>query len=134
MGIDVSGWVEVWDALAHAWLAAIKVDSLVGRMPEIRAEVFGVQAASDSPPALAAGRGMPADASAEAQEIGAVEAAGILGQSWALWSELATTPWGQGQYRTGEPLGADWRMLFDLMKRLAESYGADRVRLVVWFW
>ena len=26
-----------------------------------------------------------------------------------------------------------WRLLFDLMRRVAEQYGSDRVRLVVWF-
>ncbi len=134
MGIDMSGWVEVWDTLDYAWQAAIKVDSLVRRMPEIRAEMFGIQPAPDSPPALAANRGIPTDASFEVQDIGIENDAGILGQSWILWSELATTHWGRGQSRSGEPLGADWRMLFDLMKRLAASYGADRVRLVVWFW
>lgn len=35
--------------------------------------------------------------------------------------------------KRGDGLCDDWRLLFDLMKRCAEDYGPDSVRLVVWF-
>lgn len=33
-----------------------------------------------------------------------------------------------------EPVSMEWRLLFDIMSRIADQYGEENVRLVVWFW
>lgn len=136
MGIDTSGWVEVWSEHMQKWEAAIRVEPLVERWPEIRARLFGVYGIEGAPTPFAAGRGIPPDTSSEAIEDSLIEYphSGHFGHTWILWSELEQTPWGQGISASGTPLPEDWQTLFDLMARLSQRYGAEHVRLVVWFW
>lgn len=71
-----------------------------------------------------------------------------LAQKFSLSEEALDTAWKSGQkwevdgkhYRILRPLNKrkealtqGWRTLFKLMETLAEQYGADGVRLIVWF-
>jgi len=75
--------------------------------------------------------------------------------TWVLWSELAAIDWeeegkeyiaedpphvvtaepgpGRRRERRRDSLTGGWVTLFALMRVLAEHYGADNVRLSVWF-
>jgi hypothetical protein len=79
-----------------------------------------------------------------------------VGETWALWRELAAIDWdeecdgyvleypepahdgwGPGpvtrRARLGDQLKGGWATLFKLMAVLAEQFGAENVRLSVWF-
>jgi hypothetical protein len=78
---------------------------------------------------------------------------GAVGETWVLWSELAVLNWDEegGEYideddlvrstpgpgrrreRRGDYLNGGWATLFKLMETLAGQFGAENVRLVVWF-
>lgn len=140
MGLDIYGWVETWNAdRQEIWQAVVNVYPLLARENEVFVYVFGITPAGnrvDSELApLAAARGIPPDASPEAREWDPVEEphSGYKGHTWTLWSELEPTPWGHGTFPSGEPLPSNWRTLFDVMARLAQEYGTEHVRLIVWF-
>jgi hypothetical protein len=102
--------------------------------------------------AIAPGRGVPEGASEQYAET--FDSAGI-GATWVLWSELAAIDWeeegedyldegpphevhaepgpGRRRERRGDYLHGGWVTLFELMRVLAEQFGADNVRLSVWF-
>lgn len=140
MGLDIDGWVEVWNAdLQETWQAVVNVTPLLARENQVFAHVFGIlpsgkRVDADYAP-LAAARGIPLNASPEAREWDPVEEphADNKGHTWILWSELEPTPWGHGTFPSGEPLPSNWGTLFDMMARLAQEYGTEHVRLVVWF-
>ena len=61
---------------------------------------------------------------------------GAVGETWVLWSELAAIDWDEKnarRERRGDYLIGGWATLFKLMEVLAEQFGADNVRLSVWF-
>lgn len=80
---------------------------------------------------------------------------GGVGETWVLWHELAAIDWneegelyievepphrvcdepalGRRRERRGNYLNGGWATLFTLMRVLAEQFGADNVRLSVWF-
>jgi len=102
--------------------------------------------------AIAPGRGAPRGASEYFSEE--FDGAGI-GATWVLWSELAAVDWEEegDEYRDNEPphvvylapgpgrrrerrgdyVNGGWATLFELMRVLAEQFGAANVRLSVWF-
>jgi hypothetical protein len=138
MGIDTSGWVEGWDSYNERWFPIVKIHELVGRRPEIRISLFGsynfgVLNEDDEPPPVAAGRGLPPDASRDVVIDSEIEEShsSNFSHTRILWSEIAQTTWGQAE---GERLWNGWQALFDIMARLAQDYGAEHVRLVAWFW
>lgn len=140
MGLQLHGWVEIQDLRYSAnWEAAINVYSLgIGRINELFIRVFGIMPSSaraeDEFHPIAPARGVPADASGEVSEWNPEGIyTGYVGHTWILWSELAETPWGQGNYPSGEPLPSNWQMLFAMMALLAKEFGQDHVRLVAWF-
>ena len=51
-----------------------------------------------------------------------------IGASWILWSEIVASNW-----RVELEVPQSWALLFELMRQLADTYSADRVRLVIWF-
>ena len=75
-------------------------------------------------------------------------ASGEIGHaSWLTWAEIERIDW-EEPAETTEPVGLSsvdhvatrrealsdsWILLFDLMRRLAQDYGSDHVRLTVWF-
>jgi hypothetical protein len=129
MGIDIFGWIELQDKVEWGWRAAIKVNAIMGRSYEAFYHVFGTQWKDSSPPPLAAGRGIPSDASRNAH----ASEDGSFGHSWLLWSEVEGTPLADGIGPEGEQLGGDWRLLCELMACLGRHYGGEHVRLIVWF-
>ena len=67
--------------------------------------------------------------------------------SWLTWTEIDRIDWEKPAETTepmglsavdhtatrGEALTEPWQLLLDLMRRLAQDYGGDNTRLVVWF-
>jgi hypothetical protein len=103
MGTDISGWVEYWDPNAERWVGVIKLVPLVSdRSYELFAWLFGVGRRPDIPmrwqdPPIAAGRGLPPDAS---DEVAAEHAADLAqfpeefyGVTWVTWREVQTIDW-----------------------------------------
>ncbi len=50
----------------------------------------------------------------------------------AQW-EIGNRVYRAERLRRGDALGEDWRLLIKMMEPLGERYGAEHVRLVVWF-
>jgi hypothetical protein len=155
----MSGWVEVrWLPPAYRpwhsplpWAAVIEVGSIIDQNSDMHGSLFGVRNVSLYRP-LAADRGLPSDLSLVAAEQ--VErlrphfATGAIGHASSLtWTEIDAIDWDE-LAQTTEPVGLSsvdhiatrrdalsqpWLLLFDLMRRLAQDYGHDNVRLVVWF-
>jgi hypothetical protein len=157
MGADIHGWVEIREAGSEWWHSVIQIDYLVYRQYGMFASLFGVRNGDLGTPAavghfraIAYGRGAPPGASPHY----ATESEGV-GETWALWSELAAIDWeeeglpwvddgpphhvqgepttGRHRERRGDYFNGGWVTLFRLMEVLAEQFGADNVRLSVWF-
>jgi hypothetical protein len=160
MGVDISGWVETRYAGIEGWYGAIRIQNIVNRQYGMYASLFGVRNSDDGKAtevgrfrAIAAGRGAPPSLSAEYVEERDTYG-GAVGETWVLWSELAAIDWDEeGEDYIGETdhlqydepgpgirrerredhLNGWWAKLFKLMAVLAEQFGADNVRLSVWF-
>lgn len=161
MGADIYGWVEIRPVGDDCWYAATRIHDIVGPEYGIFAGLFGMHNGVHSAPreggrfrAIAYQRGEPPRASKwyliERDNYG-----GAVSETWLLWSELAVVDWneegtlyvsdalphvlsatpgpGKRLERRGDHLAADWATLFKLMAVLAEQWGADNVRLSVWF-
>jgi hypothetical protein len=101
---------------------------------------------------LAPDRGFPSDPSPvlaeDMAQLRPFLSSGEIGHaSWLTWTEIDRIAWDEPA-ATREPvglssvdhittrreaLGEPWILLFDLMRRLAQDYGEDNVRLAVWF-
>ncbi|MGW3344602.1 hypothetical protein ACWDA3_14915 [Nonomuraea rubra] len=104
--------------------------------------LFGVRNQRGWPP-VAAGRGLPADASemvrADYENSALIDAA-VHGCTWISWAELRDLDMTVAAPEHG-PLtrldvlgpGTEWEYVFGVMRALARRFGADGVRLVVWF-
>jgi hypothetical protein len=156
VGADIYGWVETRTPGGPEWDSAIRIDDIVYRQYGMFASLFGVRngdpenvTADGRFRAIAPGRGAPPRPS----EYYALESHGA-GQTWALWSEFAAIDWeeegkryiaerphpidglpglGRRRERRGDYFNGGWGALFRLMEVLAEQFGADNVRLSVWF-
>ena len=153
MGADIHGWVEVkelppggyqYTSGTRYWNGVIRIRYLVERSYRVFAILFGMRNTYGVVP-LAAGRGLPNDRSVDTKLD--LEN-GMVGITWALWSELKTVDWAQLPPHLGIRQGADgeqgalpraayipqrWEALFQMMEALAGPYGDENVRLVVWF-
>jgi len=132
MGIDISGWVEVFDPYTGEWDGVIRINYLVGRTPKMFALLFGVGNQWNYA-AVVANRGFPMDSSSEVVlERRAIKdkRTGEISPSWIAWSEIEQLPF-EGVAK--EALVPSWEALFDLMRPLANRYTSRGVRLVVWF-
>ncbi len=160
MGADIYGWVEIRELGAEGWESAIRIHDIVQRSYSMFASLFGVRNSGSEVTelgrfrAIAPGRGTPSGAS----EFYAKESdsyGGGVGETWVLWNELAAIDWdeeGEGyidneaphyvyaepgpdrrRERRGDYLNGGWATLFKLMADLADQFGADNVRLSVWF-
>jgi uncharacterized UPF0160 family protein len=101
MGTDIHGWVEVRPlADEPEWYGVINAGLLVGRDYDTFGCLFGVKNYAGFVP-LAAGRGLPEDASAEVRAVttraeGMTDgeyAAAVHSASWIAWSELTVVDW-----------------------------------------
>lgn len=160
MGADIFGWVETRDPGAQWWHSAIRIHDIVYRSYAMFASLFGIRNGPTNPSedgrfhAIAAGRGAPPGASefyvGERDNYG-----GQVGETWVLGTELAAIDWDEegvedidfelphtvieesGQTlrreRRGDFLNGGWITLFKLIALLCEQFGAENVRLCVWF-
>lgn len=163
IGTDISGWVETRISGSEWWDAAVRIDDIVYRQYGIFASLFGVRngamgatggTGTERFRAIAPGRGAPPGASAfYADELASY--GGGVGETWVLWSELAAIDWdeegadyisiesphlvygepgtGRRRERRGDYLNGGWETLFKMMELLAVQFGADNVRLSLWF-
>jgi hypothetical protein len=158
MGADIHGWVEVRRPDRDEWDAAFPIDDLVYRQYGMFASLFGVRNGGQDAVlehgrfhATAPGRGEPPGASSIYLEDR--RGNGAVGESWILWSELATVNWDEEgslyldsdgtvrgepgpdrqRERRGDYLNGGWETLLKMMGTLAYHYGDENVRLSVWF-
>ena len=129
----------------------MNVGSIVDQNSDMYGSLFGVRNVSLYRP-LAPDRGFPTDLSlVVADQVEQLQPLLVTGEirhaSWLTWTEVEEIDWNE-LAQTTEPVGlssvdqiatrrdaltAPWMLLFDLMRRLAQDYGGDNVRLVVWF-
>jgi hypothetical protein len=161
MGADIWGWVETREDVDQWWQSAIRIRDIVYRQYGMFASLFGLRNGNHGTVtevgrfrAIAPGRGAPPQASGwyteERDAYG-----GAVGETWVLWSELAVIDWeeegedylsdepphvvwstpgpARRRERRGDYLNGGWATLLKLMALLAEQFGADNVRLSVWF-
>jgi hypothetical protein len=138
MGVDCYGWVEVCDPDWHSrdaptsfvgWRAVVKIDDIVERNYRVYGFFFGVHDPTHVYTAVAGRRGLPPHVSEEVRlEFDNDDDAARSAASWVLWSELKASNW-----QSTIELTAGWKLLFTLMESLADQYGEQRVRLVIWF-
>jgi hypothetical protein len=147
MGSAILGWVE-WlhhereDGFRY-WVGVVKIDGLMERNYGMFGSLFGHRNVGGFAP-IAAGRGMPDDASDDAQYLlldrGGTEA------TWISWDEIRAIKWEEEgeeetlggpsfgrKVRRSDTLKPGWATLFKLMEDLADAFGPAKVRLVVWF-
>ncbi len=103
MGTDIHGWVEYWHPDIELWIGIIKLHNLVSyRNYELFAWLFGIGRRPDIPvrwdfPPIAAGRGLPTDASQEAATDYAADMARYpkeyYGTTWIRWREVQAIDW-----------------------------------------
>ncbi len=151
MGVDIHGWVEITDPAWTApigWQGVISIAYLIQRSYGMFGSLFGVRNADGFLP-LAANRGIPPDASPQMKaeimmrEDETVTPSWLVAPSWILWSEIRAIDWNETGTDVIPPdtrpqtrrqqITPRWRMLFDMMRLLAKHFGAQNVRLVVWF-
>jgi len=105
-----------------SWDGVVVIDSLVGNVPEVTSILFDVDNLKAKRP-IAARRGLPADKSDLTQSLTDVD----------FFSETWITPEEVKEVFTVQRLREGWAMVFGFMNTLAEIYGKEKVRLVVWF-
>ncbi|WIG60004.1 MAG: hypothetical protein OJF49_002752 [Ktedonobacterales bacterium] len=153
MGADINGWVEIREEHADAWRGVIRIDDLVHRSYGMFCSLFGFRNWPHRFRPVAPERGAPPGASAEYEDE-RDGYGGPVGETWILWSEFADINWNEEgrQYideetdyveslpglrrhreRRGDYLVDGWVTLFEKMAALAEEFGAENVRLSVWF-
>lgn len=136
----IDGWVEHHraddPADPHGWTGLVRLAPLVDGADGVSERLFGLSRRQPIPGALFAGRGWPDPLSAEAEadrdRIAAREAefgpGECGGYTHATWAEVRASGVEPGT-------DSDWRLVFDLLARIAGDprFPADRLRLVVWF-
>lgn len=145
MGLDVRGWIEVYDDFFEEWIGTVEVTSKLMNADQnkfLMDYVFGHRTAPP-PQSVIPPRGMPEDASKRAMT--SYEELRGGGNTWALWSELKDLPWEdrtvEGRTYKRIPLGGvyevvltgGWKLIFELMETLAKYHSDNTVRIVVWF-
>lgn len=142
MGTDIIGWVEVQTPELALWFAIVQIRWLVDRNYALFGCLFGYTEECEVDP-LAPHRGIPDSISRDVRR--ALDRV-TPGATWVTWSELAgvvspdeaDAPVGQTNNTSlrqaiSESITSGWITLFQFMRILAERFGADHVRLVVWF-
>jgi hypothetical protein len=153
MGVDIYGWVEVkrrdWDQ----WDGVIRIRFLVWRSYGMFGSLFGWRNEDHEFRPIAARRGSPEHVSEE-YFVERDSYGGQVGETWALWRELAAIDWDEEGEAYIDDIGAivgyepgpdrhrerrrdyltgGWALLFEMMALLARDHGPDNVRLTVWF-
>jgi hypothetical protein len=135
MTMHTTGWVEVRDPyhfFPHSmgpnphpcWEAVLLLQPLVSKhfIQFGGAVEWGAVNAALS-------EGLPADASDLAAESYASDETAYDGivspPGWATWATLRPLGW-------NAPPGSDWQLLAHILDLLAQRYGADNVRIILW--
>lgn len=123
----VRGYIEILDDASY-WHSTLRVNALVGQIPDVTSLLFGVDDQYLKKPVkpIASNRGLPEDVSDEVKD--AFEAD-------KQWAHFATyiKPYEIAEVFKIEELKKGWPVVFAFMGVLAELYGESNVRLVVWF-
>ncbi len=160
MGTDIHGYIEF--RLHHTvgiWCGAINIGPMAERYYNLFGYLFGVRGSGDKFLPIASDRGIPPDVA----EVTALAFQSFEGEeaTWIGWREFrdaiaaghsihAYQQSKYGELRAVEkqvslvepdyftaigplPLGPGWQLIVDLGDRLAQHYGEERIRLVVWF-
>jgi hypothetical protein len=139
MGTDIHGWVEIKTFRPAQWHEIMRLELLIGRNYRVFAFLFDVRNIDNHNKPIytpiASLRGIPIDVSAivkrEATRNKDYQA---RAHSWITWAEIRRINWrALAKMKPGVVPGSDWQMLFKIMEALAERYGDEHVRLVVWF-
>lgn len=129
MGVDIFGWVEVYNENAREWDAHLRIDYLVGRDYALFGPLFGI-VATDGVPAIAAVRGIPDDASDLTRQ--SCEDESCDAPTWVTWGEIA--PVRDALLARGWQPFRMTQAVFAFMDALAQMTGdASHVRLVCAF-
>jgi hypothetical protein len=156
--IDESWGFEGWDAAIRInnIVSASRNYAMYAGLFGVRNGGRGEATAFGRFRAIAPARGAPPEPSRWYEEERQKKGGGAVGETWVLWSELAAIDWdeegiyylGDGKVqaahggpsepswpheRRGDWLNGGWPTLFKLMAALADLFGADNVRLSVWF-
>lgn len=150
LGTDIYGWIEVYTpeiypGCPRRWTAVVRIDEIVTRNYGIFGSLFGARNDYGFRP-IAPARGIPDDVSGELQEYGDVPPdPGSWPPSWIMWREISEINWDEfGTHpapgrdvtelaRRRDALSPGWQTALDIMGLLARQFGADSVRMVVWF-
>jgi len=147
MGWDALGLVEL--RRDNMWSGAINAEPIIThRNYAMYANLFGILNSWQLYQPIIGIRGMPPDASRELiEKFREVKDNGLMTDkiqlTWITWREIEAVDWdesnGKVDIETGSPRyrrearSEEWNLLFDLMRILADNYGDDNVRLIVWF-
>lgn len=122
----MSGWVEA-RSTQHAyagWVPVVDIDIFASGQQSRMSQLFMELPGASHPP-IVPQRGLPADTSTlvrrEAQASDTK-----WGETWCAWAELMP-------YARADVVGEEWLVLLSVMQSLADYYGADNVRLIVWY-
>jgi hypothetical protein len=150
LGTDIYGWIEaytpeIYPGCPRRWTAVVRIDEIVTRNYGMFGSLFGVRNDCGFRP-IAPARGIPDDISGELQEYGDVPPdPGSWPPSWITWREISEIDWNEfGTHpapgrdvtesaRRRDVLSPGWQTVLDVMELWARQFGADGVRMVVWF-
>ncbi len=105
-----------------SWEGVIVIDGLVGVVPEVTAVLFDVDNLKAKNP-VADRRGMPSDKSDLTTLLSDID---YFSETWITPEEIL-------EVFTVKRMKKGWAVVFGFMNTLAELYGKDKIRLVVWF-
>ena len=151
MGCDIRGWVIVNQGKIsnrNFWCPIVKIDNLIHRNYDMFGCLFGVSNYANFKP-IAEGRSLPKDLDSLYTFLRS-ESEDFYSTTWINWKEIKKINWDEKsekpitnkkvywrvkgkKIQRKDALSSDWKLLFDLMKRLAKDYGDENIRLVVWF-
>lgn len=120
------GYVEIFDA--GDWRSVLRIDDIVGQVPEITSILFGIDDHRLKKPIApkACNRGLPDNASDETRM------AFERDRSLAHF-DTYITPVEIAEVFEVKEVKKGWPLVFGFMGLLTEMYGEGSVRLIVWF-
>lgn len=123
----VRGYVEILDDALY-WHSTLRINALVGQVPDITSILFGVDDHRVRKPVkpIASNRGFPEDASDETKAAYQADNETTHFATYIKLSEIA-------KVFEIKKLKKGWPVVFAFMGVLADLYGDNSVRLVCWF-
>lgn len=132
MAWNIDGWLEINETGdSDAWMVLVELDENLDagldREYGILSSFFGVKA-KESEKAIAANRGLPENVSTEIRKHSDSCAGSVHGHTWINYQEIVDS-----DCQT-DSLCDSWKTILACMARLAEEYGNENVRMVIWFY